>query len=75
MAKNQEQGWARAKSTPPSVAAGFSVSADDDEINTPVRSGDQFDGGTDEDEDAGAGFGEGDDAKRVREHRDVNKPD
>ena len=75
MSKNQEQGWAMAKSTPPSVAAGSSVSADDDDVNTPVRSGDQFDGGTDEDEDAGAGFGEGDDAIRVREHRDVNKRD
>ncbi len=32
-----------------------------------IRTGERFDGGTDEDEKAGAGFGEGDDARRVRE--------
>lgn len=41
----------------------------------PVRSGEQFDGGTDEDEKAGAGFGEGDDAKRVREQHGLPEPD
>ncbi len=35
----------------------------------PARSGERFDGGTDEDEDAGAGFGEGDDAAKVRAGR------
>lgn len=41
----------------------------------PVRSGEQFDGGTDEDEKAGAGFGEGDDARRVREQHGLPEPD
>lgn len=36
---------------------------------TPTRSGEQFDGGTEEDEDAGAGFGEGDAAAKVRAKR------
>jgi len=37
-----------------------------DRTTPPARSGERFDGGTDEDEDAGAGFGEGDDAAKVR---------
>lgn len=75
MADNQQHGLARSRRTTMSAAPGSGKAADDDEINTPVRSGDQFDGGTDEDEDAGAGFGEGDDAKRVREDRQLHKPD
>jgi len=37
-----------------------------DQSEVSIRSGNRFDGGTDEDEKAGAGFGEGDDARRAR---------
>lgn len=40
-----------------------------DQGGPPARSGERFDGGTDEDEDAGAGFGEGDDAAKARAER------
>lgn len=44
---------------------------EDDADLSQVRSGERFDGGTDEDEHAGAGFGEGDDAERARREHPV----
>lgn len=44
-------------------------------VKPAIRTGERFDGGTDEDEKAGAGFGEGDDARRVREPHGSPKPD
>ncbi|MDP3766934.1 MAG: hypothetical protein Q8S13_02870 [Dehalococcoidia bacterium] len=71
MNDNAERDLPKAPARPADPA---SETAADKRTETAVRSGEQFDGGTDEDERAGAGFGEGDDARRVREKRGLPDP-
>ncbi len=75
MADKQQHGLAVSKVATPSTGPGSSRGGDQGEREPPVRSGEQFDGGSDEDEHTGAGFGEGDDARRVRESRRPPEPD